>query len=294
MIRCIGILLLCILPLLHAQTTQEIPTEGLVPLRPAPEAQFAFLCVNDTAATTPEAFKASLVKWFKLKDSKEIKHFSHDAKNRTFSWMIGRSKFVATQEMLPMPKDDIRYSSNNSLHWPDAEATMLKHQTHYTVNCVSIHRTPWHATLDLTKAIAALAEMHDTTGIYWGDASIVHPPEMFMRLAKFEKGSEDKIPSSLWVGLLFESNTKGGWNIFTKGMEPLGFREMEIHSSQLQRSELFSFLNALKRDIISGEVQLSENMVIEDLDGNEWKATTGKSIIGREAPVWILNLEMAE
>ncbi|MFD2160101.1 DUF4261 domain-containing protein [Rubritalea tangerina] len=287
--RTLGILLLLILPLLNAQTTPaDIPTKGLVPLRKAPEVQFAFLCINQTTPATTEALKASLVKWFQLKSPKDIHEFKFNQDSLAFSWRIGRSRFVATLETIPIPKDDIRYASNNSLHWPDAEKSMIAHKANYTISCNSIHRIPWHATLDLTKALAAFTETHDTAGLYWGDASIVHSPTSLTKQAQYQHDSDAKVPTQLWVGLLFESDTKGGWNIFTDGMTPLGHRDIEIHSSQLQRTQLFSFLNQLKHDVITRKVSLANDLLIEDPKGNEWKVTKGKSVIGKNAPVWVL------
>lgn len=293
--RLLGLLLLITIPLLHAEPTAiednsaEIPTTGLVPLRPATEAQFAFLCLDNAKVAGSEDLKASLVKWFRLNSADEIRKFSYKPESQSFSWGIGRSRFVATLEALPIPNDDIRYASNNSLHWPDAENQMLKHNANYTITCVSIHRTPWHAALDLSHALAAFSETHDTTGIYWGDAAIVHSPESFVKQADYQLGSPNKkVPSGLWVGILFESDTKGGWNIFTDGMRTLGHKDIEIHSSQLARTTLFATLNTLKHNILTNQLTLKNDLVIDGDDASKWKVTTGASVIGKTQPVWIL------
>lgn len=288
--RYFGLILLLSLGSLFAETadTQKIPTAGLVPLRPAIEVQFAFLCLDEAKMTSADEIQTALVKWFDLKSKDEIRKFKFNEVTKSFSWGIGRSRFVATYEGLPIPKDDIRYAANNSLHWPDAEKQMLTHKAHYTVTCTSIHREPWHAALDLTYALAALADAHKTTGIYWGDASIVHSPEGFQRLASYKLDSAAKIPSSLWIGLLFESDTKGGWNIFTDGFSPLGRQDIEIHSSQLARTKLFTFLNDLQQDVFSNKVDLKDDLILTDADSNKWKVSTGKSAIGKQKPVWII------
>ncbi len=292
--RILGLLLLFTFPLLHAEPTvaednsAEIPTSGLVPLRPPTEAQFAFLCLDNDKVAESKALKASLVKWFRLNSPDEIRKFTYKPDSQSFSWGIGRSRFVASLEALPVPNDDIRYASNNSLHWPDAEKQMLTHQANYTITCVSIHRTPWHAALDLSHALAAFAETHDTTGIYWGDAAIVHSPESFLKQADYHLGSAKKVPSGLWIGILFESDTKGGWNIFTDGMRTLGHKDIEIHSSQLARTKLFATLNTLKHDILTKKLALKNDLVIDGDDASKWKVTTGASVIGKAKPIWLL------
>lgn len=288
--RYFGLLLLLSLCTLHAEPTdtQKIPTSGLVPLRPAIEVQFAFLCLDEAEMASADEIKTTLIKWFDLKSKDEIRKFKFNEVTKSYSWGIGRSRFVATYEPLPIPKDDIRYAANNSLHWPDAEKQMLTHKAHYTVTCTSIHREPWHAALDLTHTLAALSDCHQPTGVYWGDASIVHSPASFQHLAGYKLDSASKIPSSLWVGLLFESDTKGGWNIFTDGFSPLGRRDIEIHSSQLARTKLFSFLNDVQQDVFSNKVELKDGLILNDVDSNKWIVSTGKSVIGKEKPVWIL------
>ena len=165
---------------------------------------------------------------------------------------------------------------------------MLKHVAHYTITCTSIHREPWHAALDLTHTLAAFAETHIPTGVYWGDASIVHAPESFLKQANYHHGEAGKIPGALWVGILFESNTQGGWNIFTDGFSPLGYKDIEIHNSQLQRIVLFEFLNGLKQKVLARKLTLTNGLTLDGPDKTQWKVSTGASIIGKAKPVWIL------
>ena len=289
--RYLGLFLFLCIPFLQAAETpaeQEIPLSELVPLRQGPEAQFAFLCLDNGKIAHPDALKASLVKWFKLKSADEIRKFKYKPATRGFSWGIGRSRFVATLELLPIPKGDILYAANNSLHWPGADEKILKHQAHYTITCTSIHRTPWHAALDLTHALAALTETHDTTGIYWGDAAIVHSPESFLHQAKYYVGSEQKIPGSLWIGILFEADKSGSWNIFTDGFSPLGHKDIEIHGSQLKRTELFALIDQVKQDVFSKKITLTADLIISDKNGGNWKVSEAKSIIGKSQPIWLL------
>ncbi|MFC5050915.1 DUF4261 domain-containing protein [Rubritalea spongiae] len=294
MIRVKQLALLLALPFIHQPLAAEpnkepeIPTTGLKPLRPATEAQFAFLCLNNVKIAKSEDLKQALVKWFKLSSEKEIHEWKFKPETQTFSWRIGRSRFVASFEAQPIPKDDIRYASNNSIHWPNAEQEMLKHAAHYTITCTSIHHEPWHAALDLSHAIAALTETHQPTGIYWGDASIVHAPNSFLKQANYQLDQAGKVPSSLWIGILFESNTKGGWNIFTDGFSPLGHKDIEIHNSQLQRTLLFDLLNDLKQRVLERKLKLTNDLIIDGPDNTQWKINTGKSIIGKTKPVWIL------
>lgn len=291
-------LLLC-LPALHAAETQvkptapadeqAIPLNELVPLRQGPEVQFAFLCLDNGKIAHPDALKASIVKWFKLKSADDIRKFKYNAASRSFSWGVGRSRFVATLELLPIPKGDILYAANNSLHWPGADEAILKHQANYTVTCTSIHRTAWHAALDLTHAIAALSDCHDPTGVYWGDAAIVHSPDSFLHQANYYVGdAQKKIPGALWVGILFEADKNGGWNIFTDGFGPLGHKDIEIHTSQLKRGELFALIDQVKQDVFSGKITLKADLTITDKNNGKWIVSEAQSILGNKKPIWLL------
>lgn len=290
--RYLGFFLLLCVSLLQATPVgeqQQIPLNELVPLSNPPEAQFAFLCLNNGHIAPPDALKKSLIKWFRLKSANEVKNLQYRPSTRSFAWTIGRSRFVATQELLPIPKDDILYAANNSLHWPGADAQIILHKAHFTVTCTSIHRTPWHAALDLTHALAALAETHDTTGVYWGDASIIHSPESFLHQANYYVGAADtKIPGALWIGILFESDKAGHWNIFTNGFEPLDYKDIEIHGSGLKRSELLAFVDQVKQHVLSQKITLIEGLKLKAPDGNEWQVSQAKSILGNEKLIWLL------
>lgn len=267
------------------QKAEGIPT-GLVPLRPATPAQFAFLCMEATKHADEKLIIASLVKWFKLESADEIRRFSYKAETQTFSWGIGKSRFVATFDDSPIPKSDIRYASKNSLHWPDAEKEMLKHKAHFTLSCTSIHRESWRAALDLSRALSALAECHNAVGMYWGDASIVHSTASFLKQAEYKEGQA--IPCMLWVGILFDEKKDGSWNAFTDGLNPLGFQDVEIHHSELSQLALYKILLATTEQVISSQTALQAGDVIEDADGNEWKVAAAQSIIGRPKPIWTL------
>ena len=267
----------------------QIPVAELVPLRPINEAQFAFLCLENRTLASAEDIQAALVQWFQLESADEIHEFGLDRKSEIIKWRIGRSRFVAVLEAAPIPNGDTHYAARNSLHWPDAKTEVDKHQANFTVTCTSIHRSPWHAAVDLTHALAALTDTHSTIAIYWGDASILHEPVSFLEQAKWQLGSAEPAPSNLWVGLLFEAHPKGGWNIYTDGLQPLGHRDIEIHNSDFDRPRLFDFLTSIRKQVIAGTLKIKEGMSHKDAEGTTWQFESAKSLIEKSQPIWKLS-----
>ncbi|WP_018970967.1 DUF4261 domain-containing protein [Rubritalea marina] len=269
---------------------QQIPVAELVPLRPANEAQFAFLCLENNQLASEETIKEELTRWFKLNTDQQIHEFSIDAVAKVVQWRIGRSRFVAVLEDAPIPSGDTHYAAENSLHWPDAKTEVDKHKANITITCTSIRRPAWHAAADLTHALAAFTDAHPTIAVYWGDASILHEPSSFLKQAEWRIGSPAPAPSNLWVGLLFEAHAKGGWNIFTDGMHPLGLRDIEIENSQLDRPRLFDMLTMLRKQAIAGTLKIEDGTEVQDSHGATWQFQSAKSLIEKAEPVWRLSL----
>lgn len=283
-------------PLLHADEKAEAPAEkkdipeGLVPITPQQSTQFAFLCLKDKTMGSEADIKKALAKWFQLKDESEIVRFTQDKEKGTMSWTIGRARFVATLAEYSIPKPDIQYAAANSLHWPDAEKILLEQQAHYTVSCTSIYPEPWMTAMALSKAIGALAETHVALGIYWGDASIVHNPASFLKLAQHPLSQDDKdIPSSLWVGILLEKHKDGTMSGYTDGLRVLGHMELEIQNSKESPQQVYSILSTLSSQIINGRKTIEDNSEISSDEGRGYKAKYGASAIDRPQKVVLIS-----
>jgi len=266
----------------------QIPKD-LTPIQPANHTHFAFLCTLDKKLADETNIKKSLAKWFELKDPSEIIRFKRDEKKNSLQWSIGRARFVATFSDYQIPKGDLEYASTNSIHWPNAFAEISKHQAHFTITCTTLYPRPWMTSMALSKGVAALAEAHQATGIYWGDGAIVHHPKSFAKLALrplTEKSTT--IPVDLWVGILLEKKEDGSMNAYTDGMRTLGFKEYEIHNSSKDSLELYTLLNKLTNLTVTNQLQLRDKTPIKISTETTLKTQFGKSSIGREKPVIIV------
>ncbi|GAA5494665.1 hypothetical protein Rhal01_00828 [Rubritalea halochordaticola] len=272
-------------------TKSDIP-EGLVPLAPKQTTHFAFLCLKDKEMAKDADIKAALMRWFQLKDESEIVRYKQDPQKGTLSFTIGKARFVAALAEYSIPAPDLQYASNNSLHWPDAEKELLQQQAHYTVTCTSIYPKKWMTSLALSKAISALAETHHPLGIYWGDASIVHSPETFIKLSKQELRADNKnIPADLWVGILLEKHKDGTVSAYTDGLRVLGFREMEIQNSQLDRTKAYSILSALSLQVVRNNQTIQENEEVATPEDGSYPTKLGDSNIGRKQKVIVISAQ---
>lgn len=280
--------LLCFSSALVADPAVEKIPADLVPLQPTLETQFAFLCLDDATPASDDAIRQSLIRWFSLDSPDSIRAFKRNPDTDTISWSIGKSRFVAVLANSAIPKSDIQYASRNSLlHWPDAEKSMLKHKAHYTINCTSQHPKPWMAALDLTHAIAAFTEVHKATGIYWGDASIVHAPQTFLVDAKHKPGSP--LPAALWVGMLIESHdTPKSTSIYTDGMNTLGQLEIEVHKTEESLQDVYAFMLYLSQEVLDGNISLETEKSLTAPNGTVFSISKAKSAIKEKETIWLL------
>lgn len=268
---------------------QAIP-ENLTPLTPQQNSQFAFLCLKDKTMAEEAEIKKALVKWFQLKDESEIIRYAQNKEKGTITWTIGRARFVATLADYSLPKQDIQYASANSLHWPDAEKTLLEQQAHYTISCTSIYPQQWMTAMALSKTVAALTETHTALGIYWGDASIVHNTVSFVKLAKRPLAPDSKeIPSSLWVGILLEKHKDGTMSGYTDGMRVLGYKEMEVQHSKESAAKVYSILSSLSDQVINGRTVIEDNTPVSSDEGRDYKAKFGASAIDRPEQIILIS-----
>jgi len=79
--------------------------------------------------------------------------------------------------------------------------------------------------------------MKGVKGVYWPEATLVHYPPVFVRMAETIESPEAP-PLYLWVDFRVGRNRDGTSALFTTGLAPLGTRELEIPSIDMSPSSL--------------------------------------------------------
>jgi hypothetical protein len=77
--------------------------------------------------------------------------------------------------------------------------------------------------------------------VYWGDASLVIFPRLFIEMAE-EINTPQSPPLYLWVDLRAVRNEDGTTGLFTTGLAPLGHMEIEIPRIEMEIGDLREWL----------------------------------------------------
>src|SRR6201999_2807065 len=104
---------------------------------------------------------------------------------------------------------------------------------------------PVRRRLTLTAVTALAATQPEVMAVYWGDASLVIFPRLFVEMAE-EINTPQSPPLYLWVDLRAFRNEDGTTGMFTVGLAKLGHMEIEIPRIKMEIGELREWL----RDII--------------------------------------------
>lgn len=156
---------------------------------------------------------------------------------QTLQCDIGAAAAVVGLIPMPIPADDIAAASMASLAWPEARTSLEKHTAHLICSVGgSVEKKV--AAFQLTKLVAAVVEVTRAAGVYWGAATMVHSPELFLDQA-WEMTTEF-LPLNLWIqfGL---AGVPGKVSLRTKGMSSLGLMEIEIIDSEHSTEDMVDF-----------------------------------------------------
>jgi hypothetical protein len=100
---------------------------------------------------------------------------------------------------------------------------------------------PVRRRLTLTAVIALAAKQSGVMAVYWGDASLVIFPPVFVAMAE-EMNTLQSPPLYLWVDLRAIRNEDGTAGLFTVGLAALGHLEIEIPRIKIEIGELREWL----------------------------------------------------
>jgi len=274
----------------------SIEPEPLHPDPVPPKFTFSFVCTAEEEMASGSEIQEALVKWFDLEDVSEVEDFDSgedlfkgkDA-TETVSFKVNGKLFAAGLVPTKIPKKDLDYACANSFYWPKASEAVKRHENHLIVLSMGEYETALERMFDLSRAVAAFSECHDSVAVYWGSGSIVHEPKQFRKQLKESGTKMTELPVVLWVGFLRTGIVDGKVDFYTDGMDQLGLREFEVVGSEEKPSDILGFLYGMcQYTMIKGNV-------IKDGDtvggSEEHRITTGfaESEIGREGSVILVD-----
>ena len=139
----------------------------------------------------------------------------------------------------PYPWSDLKGPCETSWMWPkETPATTLQNcRSHALITLIGGKSDRIARRLNFTQITALAAGMPGVKGIYWPDATLAHYPPVFVKMAN-AFNTRDRIPLYLWVDFRVFRNPDNTAGMFTTGLAPLGYMEIEIPKIAMKPGEL--------------------------------------------------------
>jgi hypothetical protein len=140
--------------------------------------------------------------------------------------------------------------------WPDATEAMQQHKYHFIA---MVRGGEWNEVarrVILAGVIQGVLESTDAVGVYWGDATLVMQPELF--IANVRPATIDDVPMMVFADVRVEEISDGVYRCFTTGMESLGFHEIEVDETTMEPDVLMEFILDSAKYIVDNYLEIPE------------------------------------
>ncbi len=197
----------------------------------------AFLALKKADVAKAEDFKASLAKVYGKEP--DIKNLSVSDTTITFNHK-GNFCMLGLIDK-PIPWGDLEGPCATAWWWKEAEKEMKAHRAHFIATVIGEKGNALEQTVDLTKYIAAAADCHEASGIYWGNGTLVHEPSKFIDSAK--KITPKDFSTNLWVDIRFWKTDDGKATFVTTGLEAFDKMEVEVVGSAKDFDDIYNLVS---------------------------------------------------
>jgi hypothetical protein len=176
---------------------------------------------------------------------KAVSDIKHDEES-VFSFCVGDEVFACLHVEAQYP-DDLEGPIATTWMWPRELPIedVKQHRSFLQITMIGGAEDPVRRRLTLTAVTALAAKQPGVMAVYWGDASLVIFPPLFVGMAE-EINTPQSPPLYLWVDLRASRNEDGTTSLFTTGLAALGHMEIEIPRIEMEIGELREWL----RDIV--------------------------------------------
>lgn len=196
---------------------------------------------------------------------------------------LGKSQAIVALMPAPIPWSDLEGPCATCTFWPEA-AEVLSIHTHHLIVTVGSEDPPLERAKLLTQLVTALlAASESALGVYWGDATLVIPPEMFRDFAT--ELLPDGLPLLLWVDFRVGRAEEGGSRGFTTGLAKLGHMEVEVLSSPEKPKQLWERLTGLVGYLLENGPVVKDGNTIGSDENEKIRVVYADSTFGHECQV---------
>lgn len=210
-----------------------------------------------------------------------------DEKDEVVTFAIDEALVALAVMPAPIPWEDLEGPCETSWIWEEAADVLKKHTRHVIVS-VAGELTPIERATLLTQVTAAVVETTpNALGVYWGDATLVIPPDFFRDQAV--NALHDGPPAAIWVDVRVGPNDDGTSSGFTTGLAAFDLMEFETEDSPDEPADLLDRLLSMAEYILTNGLVIKDgNTVGGDADEKIRVAWTD-SAFGNEGQVIRLN-----
>ena len=188
----------------------------------------------------------------------------------------------------PIPWADLEGPCATSLYWDDAADELMPHKAHAIVT-VTGTASELEMTKRLTRITAAVLRGHPCVlGVYWGQATLVIPKDMFVELAS---GLDTELPLPLWLDTRIVPGQGQRISGFTYGMKALGHMDLAANNCPESPQGLVTrFLNIASYLLEHGPV-IKDGDTVGERSDEKIRVRYGKSAFGHAEPIMMLEYE---
>ncbi len=150
---------------------------------------------------------------------------------KTLEIELNDEEITVAPALHPVPKEVTRNALENAWYWPDAESRFGGHRSHMAVVIKDVSESSARLkSMLLTRLTSVIGEALGYVGVYWEPAEAVHSSEAFSESSRAM--SEKELPLRIWVRFNLVENPDGTHSLYTTGLDPLGFLELEVRASK--------------------------------------------------------------
>ncbi|WP_417761662.1 DUF4261 domain-containing protein [Shewanella sp.] len=209
-----------------------------------------------------------------------------EADDRAVSFHCGTTLVVIAVMSAELPWSELEGPCHTSWLWPEALTEVKQHRHHMIVTVSDDALNPVQLSVLLTQITAAvLATTDKALGVYWCNAALLVPRQLFIDFAVEVLPNE--VPIYLWVDVR-AGQDEGGSSGFTTGLEALGLMEIEALQTPEPVAELRERLTSLAVYTIQNGPVINDGDTIGESDQERIGVVYSASQFGHEQQVMLL------
>lgn len=222
----------------------------------------------------------------------EAAEISLDEESGAVRMALGEDHVVLSSSATVIPPQVWEAPCRTAWYWPTAAETFERHDAHIAVVIPTEGTNAKLRSMLLTRLVDNLGEEFGAVAVYWEPAAMVHSFEAFHESA--EQMSEKQIPLRVWVRFQLIENDDNSHSLFTQGLQPLGFLELEVRQSRRPAENIYGWAFNIAHYLLE-RGELVEDGHTVGVNPTEWiRIHHLPSAIDEERTVLFLDLDLDE